>query len=314
MGLILHKEGWHASISDYVLENVQPGQIVEVSLLVTPPISGKLGSGNPIVDVEAYINGDLLGGFRMLDVPPIPIHKPHEKVYSESEIVIDPYPPEQGETTHVRAMVQNTSDVEATVDLEFGWADFGMGIPFTTTGMVPYTRTITLSPGMTVTTSVDWTPIVSGPQCIMINLTDPEGNYEPQFSQRNVDVVESPPCGMTQIYTFTIQNPTPLTITVDIGQITFNIPPDWVITVPPSNSVEIGPYSEQIIEVHLTIPCYESIQDMRIHQKINAMQAESGGRPIIDVEGYIEGALIGGIELQFGLEVVYNTFLPINMK
>jgi hypothetical protein len=55
----------------------------------------------------------------------------------------------------------------------------------------------------------------------------------------------------------------------------------------------------------MTIPCYDSIQDMRIHQKINAMPAESGGGPIIDVEGYIVGVLIGGIKLQFGSEFVY---------
>ena len=38
----------------------------------------------------------LIGGFRKMDIPPVPIHKPHERGYAESEIIIDPEPPQQG--------------------------------------------------------------------------------------------------------------------------------------------------------------------------------------------------------------------------
>ncbi len=314
LGMILHKDGWQVSLSEDVLENIEPGEVVSVTLSVTPPQEAVLGSGEPIVDVEAFIGGELLGGFRKLDVPPIPIHKPHEKVYSESEIFVNPYPPQKGEPTQVGAVVQNTSDVELTVNLEFGWADFGMGIPFTTTGMVPDSRTITLGPTMTATASVEWTPILSGHQCIIINLTDPEGIYEPQQSQRNVDVVEQPDCGDTEIYTFTLMNDTAYPVTVDLGLITFNVPADWVITTVPSGSVELGPFDEIIVEVRVTIPCLNSIQAMLDSRKISAIQAESGGIPIIDVEGYVEGALIGGIELQFETKLVYYTLLPLTMK
>ena len=314
LGLILHKEGWQVSLSKEVLENIQPGGILDVTLSVTPPPFAELGSGEPIVDVEAYVEGELLGGFRKLDVPPIPIHKPHEKGYSESEIFITPYPPRQGEKTLVGAVVQNTSDVEVTVDLEFGWAEFGMGIPFTTSGMVPYKRTITLGPAMTATPSVEWTPLLSGPQCIIVHLTDPEGIYAPQLSQRNVDVIDRPPCGTTQVYTFTVANNTPYPAIVDIGVITFNVPPDWVVTTVPSGSVELEPYEEMVIEVHVTIPCPTSIQAMQDLRKVNALQTNAGGMPLIDVEGYIEGELIGGIELQFGPEPVHDIFLPLTMK
>lgn len=311
LGLIPRKEGWQVSLSENVLENVQPGQAVDVSLFVTPPLSAELGSGEPVVDVEAYVEGELLGGFRKLDMPPIPIHKPHEKGYSESEIVIDPYPPKQGETTTVSTTVQNTSDVEVTVDLEFGWAEFGMGIPFSTAGMVPSTRTLTLGPGMTTTSSVEWTPQVSGPQCVIIHLTDPQGVYEPQQSQRNVDVVEKPPCGTTRVYTFTIMNSTQSSVTVDIGMITFNVPADWVVTTVPAGSVEIGPGEEMVVEVHVTIPCPSSFQEMLNLQKIAALQAESGAMAIIDVEGYSQGEMIGGIELQFGTEFILPIYLPV---
>jgi hypothetical protein len=314
LGMVPHKDGWGLSLDQDVLVNVQPGEVREVTLTVTPPLDAPLGTGDPIVDVEAYVGGMLLGGFRKLDIPPIPIHKPHEKGYSESEIFVDPYPPREGEISIVGAVVHNTSDVEQTVELEFGWADFGMGIPFTTTGMVPFSRTITLSPGMTGTPSVEWTPFQSGHQCIIVHLTDPQGVFEPQESQRNVDVIENPLCGIPQVYTFTIMNDTPLTVTVDIGMITFNVPPDWIVTTVPSGSVEIGPFGSLLVEVLVTIPCPLTLQDIFEYNKIAALQAEAGGNPIIDVEGYVDGELIGGIELQFGWELVYTTLLPLTVK
>jgi len=70
-----------------------------------PPREEPLGIGEPIVDVEAFVEGRLIGGFRKLDRPPIPIHKPHERGYAESEISIDPYPPQQGQPTRVSAVV-----------------------------------------------------------------------------------------------------------------------------------------------------------------------------------------------------------------
>jgi hypothetical protein len=101
---------------------------------------------------------------------------------------------------------------------------------------------------------------------------------------------------------------------VDLGLITFDVPADWVITTVPSGSLEIGPYGEEIVEVHVTIPCPLTIQAMLNLQMMTALQTESGGVPIIDVEGYVEGELIGGIELQFETEQVYYTLLPLTMK
>jgi hypothetical protein len=314
LGTIQYKEGWQVNLSDDALENVQPGEPVSVTLTVTPPLSAELGSGEPIVDVEAYIDGELLGGFRKLDVPPIPIHKPHEKGYAESEIFIQPYPPRQGEKTLVGAVVHNTTDVPITVNLEFGWADFGVGIPFTSTGMVPYTKTITLSPTMIVTPTIEWTPTVSGHQCVIINLTDPEGIYEPQQSQRNVDVVEPPPCGNTKVYTFTVYNDTTYTVTLDIGLITFNVPANWVVTTVPSGSIEVGPYEDIKIEVHVTIPCPLSVEDFHYRNQFYTLLNGSGGIPTIDVEGYVDGELVGGIELQFEIEPVYSIYVPLIKK
>jgi hypothetical protein len=315
LGLVPHKAGWEFRLSPDMLVNVAPGQPVSATLTVVPPADARLGSGEPIVDVEAFVDGELIGGFRKLDVPPVPIHKPHEPRYAESEIQIEPYPPQAGEPTRVSAQLQNSSDQTATVALEFGWADFGMGIPFTTTGMDPYTRTVTLSPEMTTTVGVTWTPTAAGHRCVQVRLTDPEGYYEPQLSQRNVDVVDEPPCGITRVYTFTVYNHSPFSATVDIGLITFNVPPHWEVTTIPTGTLVLEPFSSGVVEVHVTIPCPPTLAAAQQQQAMAALQQQAGGVATVDVEGYIDGELVGGIELQFvAPEKQPTIFLPVIVK
>ena len=275
-----------------------PGESVSVTLTVTPPNDAELGTGDPIVDVEAYVGGEMIGGFRKLDRPPVPLHKPNEKEYAESEILVEPYPPRRGVSTQVSAVVQNTSDVPVTVDLAFGWADFGVGIPFTTTGMVPATRSVTVGPMLTETATVTWTPVQSGHQCLQARLTS-EG-YLPQQSQRNVDVTERPPCGVTKVFTFTVRNDSPLAVTVDVGMITFNVPADWQVTVSPSPTLALGPGEEGVITVTVQIPCPPTTQAVQAQGSIEAIQQAAGSIPTIDVEAYVAGELKGGIEIRFG--------------
>ena len=295
MGLVPHKSGWDISLSDTVLPNVMPGEPVTVTLIVTPPLDARLGTGEPIVDVEAYVDGVLLGGFRKLDIPPVSIHKPHEKSYAETEISVDPSPPQAGQESRVSAVLHNSGDVPAVVNVEFGWANFGLGIPFTSAGMVPPTRTVQLAPQTTTAVDTVWTPAQSGHQCIMVRLTDPEGQLEEQWSQRNVDVSEAPPCGVTKVFTFTVYNDSPGTVTVDIGMITFNVPQDWEVTTEPSGSVAIGPFDEVEIKVIVRIPCPPAMQVADI------LRRAGSGAPAIDVEGYINGDLVGGIQIEFGV-------------
>jgi hypothetical protein len=299
-----------------MLVNVVPGQPVSVTLTVTPSLDADLGTGAPIVDVEGYVNGELIGGFRKLDRPPVPIHKPHEKGYAETEISIEPYPPQLEVDSLVSTVVQNTSGTTMTVDLEFGWADFGMGIPFTTTGMVPYTRSLTLYPEMTQTATVTWTPTRAGHQCVQIWLRDPDGVYDPQHSQRNVDVAERPPCNQTKIFTATIYNDTALTATVDVGLITFNVPADWQITITPSPTLELAPGGTGVLTVTVLVPCPSLSAAMFEAQAIDAIQQASGSVPTIDVEGYVDGELKGGIEIQFEEPAVEEhwIYLPLVLR
>jgi hypothetical protein len=315
MGLIRHKPGWDIGLSSFELPAVQAGEPVTVTLIVTPPMGAQLGTGEPIVDVEAYAGGALIGGFRKLDIPPVPLHKPHEKRYAETELSVDPYPPVLGVPSTVAALLQNGSQVPTTVDLSFGWARFGFGIPFTSTGMVPPTRTLTLGPEMTGTATVDWTPTISGHQCLLVEMSDPAGVYERQWSQRNVDVEERPPCDVTKVYSFTVYNDKPFTITVDLGLITFNVPPDWQVATNPSGSVEIEPIGELMITVLVTIPCPSTAGAAQAGRLVDQIQQGSNSVPTVDVEGYIDNEFAGGIELQFPLLAPqsYEIYLPLLM-
>jgi len=315
LGLIPHRPDWGLELSPDVLSNMMPREVRPVTLTVTPPPGAQLGTGEPIVDVEAFAHGELIGGFRKMDIPPIPLHKPHEKGYAESEISIDPYPPQQGQPSQISTVVYNSSGVTMTVKLEFGWADFGMGIPFSTTGIMTPTRWVTLTPGMTDTVTVTWIPVQSGHQCIRVLLSDFAGWYEPQESQRNVDVEERTFCG-TNVFSFTVYNDSPFTATVDIGLITFNVPAGWEVTTIPSDTLELAPFTSGVVMVVVKIPCPSTPSDMLGLQEMHVLQQEAGSVPTVDVEGYVAGDLVGGIELRFSSDVEWPhaIYLPVIMR
>jgi hypothetical protein len=313
LGLVSHRPGWSASVSPTVLPNLASGQPVTATLVVTPLVGAQLGTGAPIVDVEGFVDGKLIGGFRKLDVPPVPVHKIHEPRYAESEIHVSPYPPAAEQPTQVSAVLHNTSEQTATVELTFGWADFGVGIPFTTTGMAPPTRTLSIPPQLSRTAEVTWTPSMSGHQCIQIIMTDPEGHYEPQRSQRNVDVTARPPCG-TKVFSLTLYNDSPYTETVDLGLMTFDVPPSWTVTTVPSSTLAIGPFEMATVKIIVQIPCPNTLAAVSSANRLMALQQASGSVPTIDVEAYVDGELKGGIEIQLTSPEPKNVYLPLVLR
>jgi hypothetical protein len=263
--------------------------------------------------VEAYVEGELLGGFRKLDIPPMPLHKPHEKDSAETELSIEPDPPRLGEEAKVSVELQNNGPIKTEATVEFGWAKFGMGVPFSTAGMDPYSRTVQADPGMTVTTWVTWTPVFSGPHCVMVKLIDPQGDYEEVISRRNVDVTDQPACGEIRTFTLTVYNDKTTAVTVEIGKILFDVPADWLISTDPSETLELGPQTEGTFLVTVMIPCPTTRQAVLDQQIMAALQQGAGGVPTIDVEGYVDGELVGGIELQFPPQL-QHVYLPLILK
>jgi hypothetical protein len=276
---------------------LEPGQLFATGVLtITPPANpGDLPvDGGPIADVSAYVDGYLIGGIRKVWRPPVPLGQLGEPSYAESEIAISPDPPIVGQPSTFSAQVRNNSDYEQTIALEFGWADFGFGIPFTTTTVVPTQTMITLSPHMSTTVSAQWTPPYSGHFCVQIYLTNIE-TQEKLHSQRNVDPIVVPE-HYCEPFTreFLLQNATPLVVTVTIGTSAINLPPGWEYSVDPEEAV-LGPYESITVTVVITPPC---------NLMAKGFLAQEAGLDVnnpakIRVEGYDQnGELVGGVELR----------------
>ena len=188
LGIVPHLPDWGLELSQDVLLNMQPGETRPVTLTVTPPANLPL-DGTPIVDVEAFIDGNLIGGFRKIFRPPVPIHRPADPIYAESEIGVDPYPVLPGQPTRLSVEVFNPTDEDHIITATFSIAPFGIGLPFNTSYISPnpvkiYVPAHGAARGFVVWTPPDWV----GKFCVKVTLVM-EG-HAPVWSQRNIDVGE----------------------------------------------------------------------------------------------------------------------------
>jgi len=102
---------------------------------------------------------------------------------------------------------------------------------------------------------------------------------------------------------------------VDIGAVTFNVPADWSVTTIPSDTLVLGPSSAGTVQVIVDIPCPDIVTALQTRREIAALQQLSGGVPTVDVEGYVDGVLKGGIEIQFpDFGAGWGLFLPVMTK
>ena len=106
--------------------------------------------------------GQLLGGFRKLFFPPIPIHQPENPPYAEQEINIMPYPPQAGEPTVLSFEARNPTDSNPNRSpLTFEVGNLGIGLPVhanprsVASSPIPPTRTGVLR-GSDLGASVRW--------------------------------------------------------------------------------------------------------------------------------------------------------------
>ncbi len=324
LALVNHRPGWTAEVSPTVLTDMASGMTRTVVLTVTPPLPPEgperdrerlsLADERPIVDLEAYVEGELIGGIRKIAKPPIPLHKPQDRTYAETEINVTPYPLVAGKPATITTDIVNTSETTQTIRVLFGVANFGFGIPFTTTDIVPTSTMVTLGPGISQTVSAVWTRPPSGHWCIQILLQDPDNQYPEQRSQRNVDVERRSfkPC---EPFTkeFWLYNNTSAMITVTIGASAINLPAGWTYSTVPTETV-LGGYHGITVTVTITPPCQIAAQALLSPL---AMMDTGGasGPPTIDVEGYDEkGELMGGIQIQLESITEYKLYLPIVLK
>jgi hypothetical protein len=177
--------------------------------------------------------------------------------------------------------------------------------------MSPITRTVTLLPFESKVVVTPWTPQVSGRQCVRAWLHDQAGLYQPQNSQRNLDVIVPTYCGKTERL-FVLQNATTMSDTFTIGSSALNLPPGWSYTLDPPGPFVLDPAENVIIKITVHIPCPPVTGGAL--PVVRALQLFAGSLPTIDVEAIASGKVQGGIELKFSPVVQMQLYMPVIRK
>jgi hypothetical protein len=295
--IVVHSEcpGWQAWTEPEILRNVPPGATREVTLRVIPPAEGAtLGSGC-YIDVESYINGELISGIRKIDLPPV--HPPvGEPPYAESELSFIPDPPKVGQPAQICAELHNYAPVDQTVDLTLSAADFGIGIPFQEAGQLP---NVVIPANTTIKRCLPWTPPPgSVHRCLQILIQ--QRGYEDIISQRNIDIEPATKASEAPLQRdFQVGNPTGQTKAVQMDVKTVGLPQGSSVSIR-SSEVTLGPGEVMTNTVSIEPPP-------------GAAGAWPGEGHMVAVEAFIDDELIGGIQIEFEVEQV-KIYLPIILK
>lgn len=268
-----------APISFLLLPDAQ--QDVEVK--VTPPLGAVLGSGCTI-DIEAWAMDAagnrlwLIGGIRKIDDPLIPLGDPGERPFAEKEIRVFPYPLVSGQPARVCVVLENNTDADQMVTVEFMMSNFGIGLPFNRiTPMVGTNpRTLVIPAHSTVDVCIRFLASTPGHHCLAVKLTMPNGYVA--WSRKNLDVVELLKPEVPTEVPIQVGNPTP--VVADIDLVVDNTCPGWVAWVMPTTLWAVGPNSSDIRTAILTVI---------------PPPGDLGSNCHIDLLAYIDGRLIGGI-------------------
>ncbi len=173
LGLIPHVDGLGARArSRTSCRTCNPGEVRAVELTVTPPA----GRALPPDDTWSWTSkltsrARLIGGFRKIFRPPVPLHPFPDPPYAEREITVTPYPPRLGEPTEICVELRNPTPFPQDVVVTFSWANFGIGLPFTP---INGPQPVHLPPYSLVKECIHWVPPVSGHVCLQVTL-DMEG-------------------------------------------------------------------------------------------------------------------------------------------
>ena len=185
LGMIPFQE-WQFSLDQDVLPNMQPGEVRMVLLTVTvPPDAIMPPDGTPVVDIEAFVGRDSIGGFRKIYRPPVPIHQPGDPIYAEREISISPYPPREREPTVICVEIRNPTAEPMTITVDFNVGEFGIGLPY---HQIARPILVNMPAHSIQKVCVTWVPPFGGRFAAEVGLTM-EG-HERIYSQRVIDVGE----------------------------------------------------------------------------------------------------------------------------
>ena len=213
LGLIPLFPDLNITLSQDVLPDMQPNEVQYVTLGVTLPLVGDLPPDlAPLVDIEAFINVNPIGGFRKIYRPPVPLHVPSDPIYAEREIQVSPYPPQAGEPTEICVELRNHTSEEQTLAVDFLWAEFGIGLPW----HLLNTKDPVVLPAHSLSKQcVMWVPAHGGRFGFEVALR--LAGHEPIYSQRVIDVGEIILPNQPTQFEFMVANPLrfPITVTLE---------------------------------------------------------------------------------------------------
>jgi hypothetical protein len=200
-------------------------------------------------------------------------------VYAVEEISVVPNPPKAGEPTEICCEVTNPTASPVDIQLQFAWAELGIGIPF---NPINGLRPVHLPPSSMVKECIYWIPPLSGPVSIQVEFI--RTGYETIWAQHNLDIDESLLPGVPRPRTFKVGNPTESPAHISLGLIPHI--PGWALELSQDVLYNMAPGSVQTVTLTVTPPD-ELPQD---------------GTIIVDVEGFIEGELIGGFRKVYSFD------------
>jgi hypothetical protein len=293
--------GWLAWTEPDILRNVPPGGVRNVTLKVVPPVAGAtLGSGC-YIDVETYINGELISGIRKVDLPPV--HPPvGEPPYAEREITIRPDPPVVGQPAQICATLHNYAGVDQTVDIVLYAMDFGMGLTPQEAGRL---SGVVIPANTTIERCITWTPPPgSEHRCLQIRIQ--QAGYNDIISQRNIENVQLP--GIVHLplsYDFKVGNTTGQTKTVQLNTKEIGLASGWSVALD-FNEVTLGPGQTVTNTMHIQAPSHATTV-MQVDEDVLP-----GDAHLVAVEAFIDDELIGGVLFEF--EAARKIYLPVIMK
>ena len=260
-----------------------PGAVQMVDVTVTPPAGGVLGSGCT-VDIEAWIVDpagnlvQLIGGVRKVDDPLVPLGDPGERPFAEKEIRVNPYPLVSGEPAEVCVFLENSTDTDQEVTVEFMLSGFGIGLAFDRIEPIGGTnpQTLIIPAHSSVVACIQFRPGAPGHHCLAVKLSMPNGYVA--YSRRNLDVAELLEPNVAEEVPIAVANPTPAMADIDL--VVDNTCPGWSAWVSPAVLPDVGPNSGDVRTAVLTVTPPAGLL---------------GGGCYIDLLAYINGQLIGGV-------------------
>jgi hypothetical protein len=217
--------------------------------------------------------------------------------YVDTNIFVNPNPPVYGENATISVRLHNPSNNPMHISrVDFQLSGLTVGGYFSSVGNV---NNVTLQVNETRVFSIEWLVNVTGHHCVRIVLT-----YSPesQTAQLNLDVESNLVAGRSGTVTFTLVNPDPTSEIMDV-HVTSNLPTGWYYTL------EMNSYTYDMRPKDIAIP-------MAADERLTCvlfMASDSAypGTGEVDVAGYINNELIGGLRKQ--LQTYALSSIPVQV-